>query len=153
MKKKNNVPAVDIVDFMVNGSDLNSICINDPIAKVISLMGKPVEIVGDEKAGFFHYHNGLRYGYFGNEVNELAILFHETGKYSYRTSNQFNEEIIISGVMQLHEFIYMLKSKEIKWECIKGRSISGLTLQINNKTYVLFDLYNGYLDRISISRM
>lgn len=153
MKKKNNIPQVDIIDFMINGNDLNGICINDPIEKVVSLMGKPVEIVGDKKAGFFHYRNGLRFGYSGSEVDELAILFQEKGKYSYHTSNQFNDEIIISGVMQLHEFIFMLKSKEIKWECIKGRSMFALKLQINSKTYALFDLYTGYLDRISISRM
>jgi len=145
---------VDLVHFMINGTSLNGISLNDPVKKVIDTMGKPIETIGNKETGFFQYRNGLRYGYFENEIDELAILFRPQKKYWYSVKNDLNEEIIISGKTQIHQFIYMLKSTEVKFACVDEKNLDKdtLMLKVNGAVYVFFDLYTGYLEKIFVAR-
>jgi len=143
---------VDLINFIINGTSLNGISLNDSLDKVIDVLGKPIEKIGDKKAGFLQYKKGLRYGYFGNEIDELAILFREWKKYSYPVKNNFNEEINISGKTQIHQFIYFLNSNEIKWKVVHEKNLDALIIEVNSTIYVFFDLYTGYLNKIFVAR-
>ncbi|AYL97711.1 hypothetical protein [Mucilaginibacter celer] len=143
---------IDNIDFILTGESFAGIKLNDPLEKVFALLGDEEEKVGVERYGFLHFEQGIRIGYLDNTVDELSILFTPKAKFSYLVRNSLNEEIAINGKTQLHEFIYLLKTKRIKWRCIDDKNMSDLMLEMNGQVLACFDLYTGYLNKIFIGR-
>jgi hypothetical protein len=143
---------IDLFDFMTKGYSLCGVSLNDTIEKVQKLLGKPLEKIGDKTAGFLIYTEGVRYGYFENEIDELAILFNEKNKMKYNFINDMNEKVEVSNKTQIHQFIYLLNTKKITWKCVDEKNIGAFIIIINHATCIYFDLDTGRLMKIFISR-
>lgn len=142
----------DILEFLTTGNHLQGIRLNDPVDKLFEKLGTPKEQVGTTQFGFFHYKQGLRFGYFDKVINELVILFRSKKSPNFAIKNPFNEILIISGETKIHEFIYLLNTMQIGWKCPDQKDLSGFIMVINDEVVVFFDLDSGNLTRIFVGR-
>jgi len=147
-----SITDIDFMQFLTQGDSLRGISLNDSVGKLYGLLGQPIEIVGDKKAGFLHF-KGLRYWYVEDEIAEMAIIFYNEDDLKFSIVNELNEEFTISNLMFLHEFMYFLSSIPINWECRGSKYQNGCTLIVKKKIYIEFDLETGFLRKVYVARL
>lgn len=143
---------MDFMEFLTQGDNLLGVSLNDRVSKLHELLGKPLEIVGNKKAGFFHY-KGLRYGYFEDKIDEIAVVFYNEDDLKFNVTNEFQEDFELSNRTFLHRFMYFLSSVQIGWECRGFKYQNGCTLVTKKKVHIEFDLETGFLHKIYVSRI
>ena len=141
---------INILDFFKNGGHLNEVHLNDSIEKVTQICGNPIEKIGDKECGFLHYSNGVRFGYFNNEIDELAIVFF--GNTSIKYDINCDHLTVINEKSTINEIIYLLNASNIVWKGNDEKNINVFSIKLNNNIYILFDLLTGFLTKISLSR-
>ncbi|WP_113635888.1 hypothetical protein [Nubsella zeaxanthinifaciens] len=142
---------IKFFEFLKTGNNLNGVILNDPKDKISELLGEPIELIGDRECGFFQYKNGVRIGYFGNEIDELAISFVGRGDifYSVKLDNTYE----ITNHTQIHEFIFFLNNNNLSWKSFDEKSKMAFSIILKSGVYVVFDLETGCLYKIGKSRL
>jgi len=141
---------INILDFLRNANNLNGVHLNDSVDKVFELRGDPLEIIGDKACGFLHYGNGIRFGYFGTEIDELAIIFYGGKSITYIVDCEHIR--IINEKSTINEILLFLNFSNIEWKSNDEKNVNVFSVKLNNNIYILFDLLTGRLTKISISR-
>jgi hypothetical protein len=137
----------DVLAFIKDG-EIKGIRNGMPINYVIEKLGQPDDIIGDVNAGYLMF-GSVRVGYLKDVVNELAILF-EGKDIAYKTdAGELYDSIQVSGHTQIHEFIALLNSRKILWDCYDKSNLDYFIIRSEIKVAIVFDLYDGSLFMIS----
>ncbi|WP_315814163.1 hypothetical protein [Paraflavitalea speifideaquila] len=138
----------DILNFLNTGV-IHGINIGMSVASVKDTLGIPNENTGDENIGYLFY-GILSLGYYKNTIDGIAINFFKDKTINVLIDeNDFGESAVINGNTQIHEFIYLLNSRTLLWECSNTKELDYFTIRSKKGVGVIFDLYDGRLNRLS----
>ncbi|MCK8480938.1 hypothetical protein [Psychroserpens algicola] len=146
-----------MIEFLRNGKELNGISMGLKIKSLYEIMGEPDEVIGDMANGYIRY-NHLRYGYDESQcIIEMSIeLSYLEKKLNFKNIKSEKYGIVseqsfsISSKTKIHEFINFLNFLNISWQSDNKKDKNYLTLKLKPGPYVIFDLDNGILIRVSI---
>jgi hypothetical protein len=138
----------DVFSFITTGI-LKGISIGMPVSSVINTLGQPNDYTGDDKVGYLFY-GIISFGYTNNTIYGMAIYFFQDRTIKVTIEeNDFGETSQIHGNTLIHEFVYMLNSRNLLWKCCNTKSLDYFTIQTNKGIGMIFDLNDGSLNRIS----
>ncbi len=145
-----------MIEFLKNGKTLNGITMGMTINEVKSILGNPKNISGENNFGYLHYGE-YRYGFTDEIINEMAIEFKFIKK-PFRLINleykkydiSLFEDFKITSRSKIHKIISLINHLQLNWNAKNGNDKDCLTLKIENGPYVIFDLYEGTVDKITI---
>lgn len=145
-----------MIEFLKGGKILNGIEMGMTIDDVNSIMGKPTSINGEEKYGYIYYE-AYRYGFTDKIINEMSIDFKfiktplefknlEWKKHDVSLFKDFK----IKSKSKIHKILSLINHLQLNWKAQNGNDKNCLTVKIENGPYIVFDLYDGTVDRITI---
>lgn len=139
-------------NFLTSGELGLNFFIDDEINVAHTKMGKYLDHVGDDSAGYFYYSNGVRVGYVEKYIDEIELNFKEYKHLSFDVDSIFGERFRISGKSRIHEFIYFLNSNNVKWKCVDEKNLYSFIIKVNDVSLSFFDLNTGKLIKSLVSR-
>lgn len=146
-----------MIEFLKHGKSLNNIHMGMKVEDVIYKLGEPDEIVGDSTNGYLYYRE-YRFGYnLKRCVSEISIEFVRLeNKYKFKNLESerygliFNESFSIGSKTKIHKFIRFLNHLKIPWKADSLGDKDNFILSLSNGPFVIFDLQDGTLFRISV---
>jgi hypothetical protein len=142
----------DLILFMKTGQSLCDVKIGHKKAEVISRFGTRLEQYGEKNYGYFELPKGIRFGYFGDEIDELAVLNKREDAVFELPVPDLHETFSISPKTTICEAIKFLNWSSVKWSVIDTANKFNLTLLTQGKVGLIFDLEDGELMIISTTR-
>ena len=145
-----------MIEFLKGGKTLNGVKMGMTIDDLYSILGKPTTISGEKNYGYIHYGE-YRYGFTDGLINEMAIEFKliekplefpniEYKKYDISLFENFK----IQSKSKIHKIISFINHLQLNWKAENGIDTDSLTIKIENGPYIVFDLYDGTVDKITI---
>jgi hypothetical protein len=145
-----------MIEFLKGGKKLNGIEMGMTVKDVNSILGEPTSVSGENNYGYIHY-GAYRYGFTGDVINEMAIEFKyidkplkfkdlEWKKYDISLFEDFK----INAKSKIHKILSLINHLQLNWKAQNGIDKDTLTVKIENGPYVLFDLYDGTVDKITV---
>lgn len=136
----------------INAGEIMGIKIGMTVAEVYEKLGQPEELVGDSNVGYLEY-GIISFGYFGNVIDELAIRFYKNKTIRFVTKEtEFGEAGKIDGDTKINEFIYLLNSRSLLWDCYDKSNLDYFIVRSGVGVGIVFDLDDGNLNRISYAK-
>lgn len=145
-----------MIEFLKEGKTLNGIKMGMKIDQLYSILGEPTNVSGENNYGYIHY-GAYRYGFKDEIINEMAIEFKfiqepliftdlEWKKYDISLFENFE----IKSKSKIHEILSFINHLQLNWKAQNGIDKDCLTIKIENGPYIIFNLYDGTVDKISI---
>jgi hypothetical protein len=122
----------EVVKFIKEGTSLCGICIGSKRTDVESTFERVLNKYGDKKVGYIEIPQGIRFGYWDNLIDELAIL---TDRPDAIYKSQFADAKIF------------LESNSIKWTTLGDTN--DLSILTEGYVVLIFDNDTGELRMIS----
>ena len=145
-----------MIKFLKEGKTLNGVTMGMTINNVKSLLGKPTSISGENNYGYMHY-GANRYGFTNNIINEIAIEFKFLKEPLIfknlewkKDGISLTEDFKINSKSEIHKILSFINHLQLNWKAQNGIDKDYLTVKIENGPYVIFDLYEGTVDKITI---
>lgn len=145
-----------MIEFLKSGNTLNGVKMGMNLENLYSILGKPKKISGEKNYGYIHYGE-YRYGFTDDIINEMAIEFKliekplqfrnlEYRKYDISLFKDFK----FKSKSKIHKIISFINHLQLNWKAENGIDKDSLTIKIENGPYIVFNLYDGTVDKISI---
>lgn len=135
------IETADLIEFLRKGERLCGISIGMKKQEVIEKFGSQLYVYGDKQVGYMELPKGIRFGYFGNFIDEMAILNEgEDAVYSILVENA-GKKISIGPETTIAEAKELLNYSGIKW--IQLEPVSGNDTTILTEGYVGLVFYEG----------
>ncbi len=141
----------EFLQFLKNGEKLLGIELDQSCESLFSLLGRPLNTVGDKKAGFYQYQHGLRFGYFTHRVDELGVIFYGNNGIKIPIDVEMEDEIFITEDTTINTFIRILNYAKIEWCSCDEKNLDIFCIKTEGNVYVLFDLDTGKISKVSLS--
>jgi len=121
-----------------------------------SILGKPTIVTG-EKDYEYIYYGPYRYGFSDGIINEMAIEFKfikkpfEFKNLEYRKYGiSLFEDFKITSKTKIHKIIAFVNHLQLDWKAQNGLDKDYFEIKIKNGPYIIFYLYDGTVDKITI---
>jgi hypothetical protein len=145
-----------MIEFLKSGKNLKGVEMGMTINNLHSILGKPTNVSREKNYGYIHYGE-YRYGFKDDIINEMAIEFKfiqkpiEFQNLEYKKYDiSLLEDFKIKPKSKIHEIISFINHLQLNWKAQNGIDKDCLTIKIENGPYIVFDLYNGTVDKITI---
>lgn len=145
-----------MIEFLKGGKTLNGVKMGMKIDKLYSILGEPTNVSGENNYGYIHYGE-YRYGYTDEVINEMAIEFKFVQKPFEFKNLEYKkygvslfEDFKIKSKSKIHKIISFINHLQLNWKAKNDIDKDYLTIKIENGPYILFNLYDGTLEKISI---
>jgi len=142
----------DLVTFLKTGLSLCGIEIGHRKADVISTFGENLIQYGEKDYGYLELPKGIRLGYRGDEIDELAVLNKREDAIFELNVTDLHETFTISPKTTIHEAIKFLNWSAVRWSVVDTANEFSLTLLTEGHVGLIFDLTDGELMKISTAR-
>jgi hypothetical protein len=110
-----------------------------------------ITLMGETSNGYYYLTNGFRFGFSGNIIDEIGIDFSQS---KTEILLHHNDNEINLSQSKIHEVLNFLNDCFIKWIPVENRDLQILIIKILEKEiFLLFDIYEGTLDKISKSNI
>jgi hypothetical protein len=145
-----------MIEFLKGGKTLKGVEMGMTIDDLHSILGKPTNISGEKNYGYIHYRE-FRYGFTDDIINEMAIEFKfikepfifknlEWKKYDISLFEDFK----IKSKSKIHKILSFINHLQLNWKAQNGIDKDCLTIKIENGPYIVFNLYDGTVDKITV---
>ena len=145
-----------MIEFLKGGKNMNGVKMGMSVNDLYSILGQPTNITGEKNYGYIHYGE-YRYGFADNIINEMAIDFKliekpfefknlEYKKYDISLFENFK----IKSKSKIHKILSFINHLQLNWKAENGIDKDSLTIKIENGPYIVFDLLDGTVDKITI---
>ena len=145
-----------MIEFLREGKTLNGVEMGMNIDRLYSILGKPTSVSGEKNYGYIHYGE-YRFGFTDNIINEMAIefkLIDKPIKFKNLEWKKYDisllENFIIKSKSKIHKIISFINHLQLNWKAKNGIDKDSLTIKIENGPYIVFNLYDGTVDKITI---
>jgi hypothetical protein len=144
----------DLSNFLKEGESLLNVKLNDSIDTLELRLGSYISKTGDKEVGFFKYANGLRFGYFKQQVDEIAILFFDSKKANYTYVVEATGQVeSINKKTMIHDIIRILNIDKIDWSCWDTTTLNMFCIRTAKNIFISFDLDTGRIFMMSRPRL
>lgn len=145
-----------MIEFLKGGKTLNGITMGMTLNDLYSILGEPTNIYGEKNIGYVHY-GAYRYGFTDNIIKEMSIEFKSIEK-PFKFKNleykkydiSLFENFKIKSKSKIHKVISFINHLQLKWRSENSVDKDSLMLKIENGPYVVFNLHDGTIDRITV---
>ena len=145
-----------MIEFLKGGKTLNGVKMGMKIEELYSILGKPTNTSGEKNYGYINYGE-YRYGFTDDIINEMAIEFKliekpfEFSNLEYKKYDiSLFENFKIKSKSKIHKIISFINHLQLNWKAQNGIDKDSLTIKIENGPYIVFNLYDGTVDKITI---
>jgi hypothetical protein len=145
-----------MIEFLKGGKTLYGITMGMTIDNLYSILGEPTNIMEENGYGYIHY-GAYRYGFSDNIINEMAIEFKfirkplEFNNLEYRKYDiSLFEDFKITSKSKIHTIIAFINHLQLDWKAQNGIDKDYFEIKIKNGPYIIFYLYDGTVDKITI---
>lgn len=142
----------DLISFLKTGQSLCDIKIGHKKADVISRFGEKLDHYGEKNYGYLELPKGIRFGYLGDEIDELAVLNKREDAVFELHVPDLDETFTIGTKTTIHEAIKFLNCSSVAWSAVDTANKFSLTLFTEGQVGLTFDLEEGELMKISTAR-
>ena len=142
----------EFIDFLKNGKTLLGISLNQTVDSVYRLLGDPINVIGDKKIGFLEYQQGVRFGYFDDQVDEIGVKFFGNNNINIPVDISGEDLEIFTENTKNHDFIRVLNFAGIQWKSHDEKNLDVFCIKTIANVYVLFDLETGNITKATVSR-
>ena len=142
----------DLISFLKTGRSLCDIKIGHKKADVISRFGTRIDQYGEKDYGYLELPKGIRFGYCGYEIDELAVLNKREDAVYELYVPDLHETFTIGPKTTINEAIKFLNWSSIIWSIVDTANKFSLTLITQGQVGLVFDLEDGELMKISTAR-
>jgi hypothetical protein len=139
----------DLITFLKTGHSLCGIAIGHRKSDVIAKFGEKLNQYGEQEIGYLELPKGVRLGYSGDEIDELAVLNkREDANFAFYVAD-LCETFTIGPKTTIHEAIKFLNWSCVKWSVVDTANKFSLTLVTQGLVGLIFDLEDGELMKLS----
>ncbi len=145
-----------MIEFLKGGKTLHGITMGMTVDSLYPILGRPTNVMGDKERGYINF-GAYRYGYTDDIINEMAIEFKyfkkplEFKNLEYRKYDiSLFEDFRISSKSKIHTIIAFINHLQLDWKAQNGIDKDCFALKIKNGPFIIFDLFDGTVDKISI---
>lgn len=145
-----------MIEFLKGGKTLKGVEMGMTIDNLQSILGKPTNISGEKNYGYIHYGE-YRYGFTDGIINEMAIEFKfikKPFKFENLEYKKYGiplfEDFKIKSKSKIHKILSFINHLQLNWKAQNGIDKDCLTIKIENGPYIVFNLYDGAVDKITI---
>jgi len=142
----------DLISFLRTGQSLCDIKIGHKKADVISKFGSKLDQYGKKEYGYLELPKGIRFGYFGEELDELAVLNKREDAVFELSVPDLHETFTIGPKTTVHEAIKFLNWSSVIWSAVDTANKFSLTILTQGQVSLIFDLEDGELMKISTAK-
>ena len=142
----------DLISFLKTGQLLCDIKIGHKKADVISRFGSGLVQYGEKDYGYLELPKGIRFGYFADKIDELAVLNKREDAVFELHVPDLHETFTIGPKTTIHEAIKFLNWSSVIWSVVDTSNKFSLTLLTQGQVGLIFDLEDGELMKISTAR-
>lgn len=146
---------MSLLEFLKTGDKLNDITYGMSKEELIAKLGQPTEI--QEMDGYRYLFFGpFRYGLDDDKIQEMAVEFSRIKtpivfknlEYS-KFDNKLVEDFILESTSKIHTMMSFVNHLQLNWTAKNNLDKDYLIVQIENGPGIIFDLYDGRVDKIS----
>ena len=145
-----------MIGFLKEGKTLHGITMGMTLGELYAILGTPSMVMGDKEYGYVNY-GPYRYGYSQNRITEMAIEFkyiEKPIKLKNVVYNQYDisliEDFKFKSTTKLHKVIAFINHLQLQWRAENGNDKDHFILKIKGGPYVIANLYDGTIDKITI---
>jgi hypothetical protein len=139
----------DLISFLQKGQSLCDIQIGQTRQEIVSKFGRFAIHYGDNNVGYYELPKGIRVGYTGNIVDELAILNKREDAVFKLYVTDLLETFVIGPTTTIQEAVKFLNWSGTGWSITDTTNKFNLTIMTNANVGLTFDLEDGELMIIS----
>jgi hypothetical protein len=142
----------EILDFLRSGNGLCGVQLDAPVAAMLERLGKPHRHAGNEEfGGYYEYNGGIRFGYLGGQIIEMAVLLR------YRegvhlpvsvpgTRTQSALTMVITEHTRMHTCLRLLQYAGLPWQAEPNADVDRLYVKVGDAgASIIFDLDDGHI--------
>lgn len=138
-----------ILEVIKHGLNYLDILMGMPVKELQEIYGAPDEVNGDLKAGYLRYES-LRIGYFGDYIDEVAILFSENTCFQIQI-DELEDISVIDAHTSINHFMHILNYAGLQWTSqYRKNRLDYTSIVIEGCCEAMFDLETGYIMRIAL---
>lgn len=142
----------DLISFLKTGESLCDIKIGHKKADVISRFGEKLDQYGEKDYGYLELPKGIRFGFWGDEIDELAVLNKREDALFELHVPDLHETFTLGPKTTIHEAIKFLNWSKVIWSVVDTANIFSLTIFTQGQVGLVFDLEDGELMIISTAK-
>lgn len=146
------IETADLISFLQTGKSLCNIEIGQKKQDVISKFGEQLEQYGEKEYGYFELPKGIRFSYFKDEIDGLAVLNKREDAVFAIDVAELQDTYTIGPNTTIHEAIKFLNWSGTKWTTVDTDNKFNLTILTQGNVGLIFDLDEGELIMISTTR-
>lgn len=143
----NNVS--ELIDFLRKGEVLFSISLGTQKQEVFNRFGNLLTVYGDKMVGYLELPGGIRFGYWNDTIDELAVLNQrDDAKYPFQIEG-VERELVLGPETTFDEVTTLLDSQDIEWKRLELTNEFEYTILTEGFVGLVFDAETQELKIIS----
>jgi hypothetical protein len=143
------IETTDLISFLQIGKSLCDIELGHTRQDVIARFGDQLDQYGEKDYGYFELPKGVRFSYFKDEIDGLAVLNkREDAMFALHVPDLL-DTFTIGPSTTIHEAIKFLNWSRTKWTLVDTDNKFNLTILTQAGVGLIFDLDDGELMMIS----
>jgi hypothetical protein len=143
------IETTDLISFLQIGKSLCDIEIGQARQDVIARFGEQLDQYGEKDYGYFELPKGVRFSYFKDEIDGLAVLNKRKDAVFVLDVPDLLDTFTIGPNTTIHEAIKFLNWSRTKWTIVDTDNKFNLTILTQAGVGLIFDLDDGELMMIS----
>lgn len=142
----------DLILFLRTGQTLCDIKIGHKKADLIAKFVDKLEQYGEKDYGYLELPKGIRFGYRGDQIDELAVLTKRDDAVFELDVPELHETFTVGSKTTIQEAVKFLNWSSIAWSVVEPANKFNLNLLTEGNVVLVFDLEDGELMLISTAR-
>jgi hypothetical protein len=143
------IETAELISFLQIGKSLCDIEIGQNKQDVVSRFGEQLEQYGEKGHGYLELPKGVRFSYFKEEIDGLAVLNKREDAVFIFDVQELQDTFTIGPNTTIHEAIKFLNWSRTKWTIVDTDNKFNLTILTQGNVGLIFDLDDGELMMIS----